>query len=313
MTEHPDKPLVIAAIGDVHNQWEAEDRTALHHLGVDLALFVGDFGNEAVEVVADIAALDLPFAAITGNHDAWYTATAWGRKRAPYDPRREDRVQQQLDLLGAADVGYGKRDFPEWGLSVVGGRPFSWGGPEWRNGKFYRDRYGINNFEESAARIIAAAKQTACDTLIFLGHNGPLGLGDRPEDPCGKDWEPLGGDFGDRDLTTAIAQVRDWGKTIPLVVFGHMHHSLRHTQTQQRQAVFVSPEGTIYLNAAAVPRIIDSGGRRLRNFCRISVQGETVETIDLVWVDGRGAIASRQSFYPSASTKKEISSPSFPA
>lgn len=291
MAKNLNQSLTIAVVGDVHNQWDADDRAALQNLGVDLALFVGDFGNESVEVVAEIALLDLPFAAITGNHDAWYTASAWGRKHAPYNAQEEDRVQQQLDLLGEAQVGYGKRDFPQFGLSVVGGRPFSWGGPEWRNSTFYRDRYGVGSFEESAARIVAAAKETACDTLVFLGHNGPFGLGDRPEDPCGKDWEPIGGDFGDRDLTEAISRVRDWGKTIPLVTFGHMHHNLRHTRTQQRQAVCTSPEGTVYLNAAAVPRIIDSGGRRLRNFCLVSLQGGTVEEISLVWADRHGAIA----------------------
>jgi hypothetical protein len=31
----------------------------------------GDFGNEAISLVADIAGLDLPKAAILGNHDAW--------------------------------------------------------------------------------------------------------------------------------------------------------------------------------------------------------------------------------------------------
>ncbi|MFN7522248.1 MAG: metallophosphoesterase, partial [Aphanizomenon sp.] len=74
------KSVKIAVIGDVHDQWEAEDGIALQHLGVDLALFVGDFGNESVEVVKAIASLDLPKAAVMGNHDAWYSATEWGRK-----------------------------------------------------------------------------------------------------------------------------------------------------------------------------------------------------------------------------------------
>lgn len=59
------------------------DAAALYHLGVDLALFVGDFGNEAVALVQQIADLDLPKAVILGNHDAWYSATAWGAKNAP--------------------------------------------------------------------------------------------------------------------------------------------------------------------------------------------------------------------------------------
>jgi hypothetical protein len=107
------KPLIkIAVVGDIHDLWEAEDAIALKHLGVDLMLFVGDFGNESVDIVRMIASIDLPKAAIMGNHDAWYSASEWGRKRCPYDRTKEDRVQQQLDLLGNTHVGYGKLDFP---------------------------------------------------------------------------------------------------------------------------------------------------------------------------------------------------------
>lgn len=37
----------------------------------DLAIFVGDFGNEDVEIVKKVADLELPKAVILGNHDAW--------------------------------------------------------------------------------------------------------------------------------------------------------------------------------------------------------------------------------------------------
>ena len=41
--------IKIAVIGDIHDQWEEEDGLALKSLGVDLVLFVGDFGDESVE------------------------------------------------------------------------------------------------------------------------------------------------------------------------------------------------------------------------------------------------------------------------
>ncbi|MEM6436649.1 MAG: TIGR04168 family protein, partial [Cyanobacteria bacterium P01_D01_bin.115] len=233
-TSMQDRALRIAVIGDVHDQWDEADISALHSLEIDLALFVGDFGNEAVAVVRSIAGLSLPKAAIFGNHDAWYTATPWGRKKCPYDRATEDWVQLQMELLGDADVGYGKRDFPQLGLTVIGGRPFSWGGSEWKYEAFYRDRYGIHNFAESLARIKQAVDDAAFDTLIFMGHCGPTGLGDTPESPCGRDWPPIGGDFGDPDLAAAIAYAQQQGKTVPLVTFGHMHHALRHRQDRQR-------------------------------------------------------------------------------
>jgi len=289
--------IKIAVVGDIHDQWEADDGIALQRLDVDLVLFVGDFGNESVEVVRAIAALDISKAAIFGNHDAWYTATDWGRKKCPYDRKKEDWVQQQMDLLGETHVGYGKLDFPALNLTVVGSRPFSWGGSVWKNADFYRERFGVRSFEESTTRMVAAANSAAYETVIFLGHNGPVGLGDRAEDPCGKDWQPLGGDFGDPDLTDAIAQVRAAGKRIPLVTFGHMHHNLRHTKQQLRTAIYTSPEGTIYLNAASVPRIIQNGSDRRRNFSIVSLKAGVVSQISLIWVGKDFSVASEQILY----------------
>ncbi|MGF1498115.1 MAG: TIGR04168 family protein [Elainellaceae cyanobacterium] len=276
--------LKIAVIGDVHDLWESEDRDALHHLGVDLALFVGDFGNEAVEVVEAIAQLDLPKAAIMGNHDAWYNATTWGRRKCPYDPQKENWVQRQLDALGEAHVGYGKLDLPKLGLSVVGGRPFSWGGPEWKHEKFYQDWYGVNNAQESIERIVGAVKSTAFFTVLFIGHTGPQGLGDRPEDLCGRDWRPIGGDYGDPDLAAAIAQARTLGKSVPLVTFGHMHHSLRHRKDREREKIAVQ-DGIVYLNAASVPRIVEKGGDRRRNFSIVQLEHGVVTQCSLIWLN----------------------------
>jgi uncharacterized protein (TIGR04168 family) len=280
-----DRTLTIAVVGDVHDRWEDADEIALKHLGVDLVLFVGDFGNESVPIVQKISQVDLPKAAILGNHDAWYTATEWGRKKCPYDRHKENRVQQQLDLLGPHHVGYSALDFPQLGLAVVGSRPFSWGGSKWKYSDFYREWYGVASFEESIDRIVSAATDTVCDTLIFIGHTGPKGLGDLPEDPCGRDWEPRGGDYGDPDFQAAIDRVRQSGKTIPLVAFGHMHHQLRHTKKQLRRCIHVSPEETVYLNAAHVPRIVSTPMGTLRNFSLVSLQSGIVRQISRVWVD----------------------------
>jgi len=293
---HHDKPIKIAVVGDIHDSWDADDAIALKHLNVDLVLFVGDFGNESVEVVRAIADIDIPKAAIFGNHDAWYSASDWGRKQCPYDRTQEDWVQEQIDLLGTSEVGYGKLDFPALNLSVVGSRPFSWGGDVWKNARFYCERFGITNFKESTARIVAAARSTAFDTVIFLGHNGPVGLGDRPEDACGKDWDPVGGDYGDPDLAAAIAQTRNLGKVIPLVTFGHMHHRLRHVRQRQRTPVFVD-QGTVYLNAANVPRLVQTETGRHRNFSLVFLQAGAVSEASLVWLNQNFTMVSQQILY----------------
>ena len=186
MLKKQPQTVKIAIVGDVHDQWDDRDEIALTHLGVDLVLFVGDFGNEAVEVVSRIAALKIPKATIFGNHDAWYTASDWGRSKRPYDPLFEDRVQQQMNLLGDTCVGYGKLDFPEINVSVIGSRPFSWGGPSWKYSDFYEERYGIDNFAASTQRIVEMGESATCEHIIAIGHNGPTGLGEDPESICGK-------------------------------------------------------------------------------------------------------------------------------
>ncbi len=258
--------MTIAVIGDIHDQWHPVDHRLLHQLGADLVLFVGDFGNEVVDLVALLAQLDLPKACILGNHDAFYTASEWGRKKAPYDHRLEDRVQRQLELLGASHVGYGYCDFPEWHLSVVGARPFSWGGRDWKNPDFYRDRYGIANYAESVERIATMSSKAAFRTQIFLGHNGPQGLGDQQWAICGKDWQPVGGDHGDPDFAEVLAIAHSRGIHIPLVTFGHMHHRLRQCD-RPRDMVVVNQWGTVFFNAAFVPRV--RGEDRL--FCLVSL------------------------------------------
>ena len=297
MTIYQKKPITIAVVGDVHEQWEEADNSALEGLGVDLVLFVGDFGNESVPIVRKISQLSVPKAVIMGNHDAWYTASGWGRKKCPYDRSKEDWLQDQLDILGDLHVGYSKLDFPQFNLSVVGSRPYSWGGPEWKNKGFLSDRYQVSSFKDSTEKIMSAVQETSEQNVIFLGHNGPAGLGRDPEDICGKDWQPIGGDHGDPDLSQAIAQSSDLGKKIPLVTFGHMHHRLRHTRSRLRTRVVTNAEQTVFLNAACVPRVIEENGHKLRNFSLVSLDNNTVTDIASVWVDAQGAIATKESLY----------------
>lgn len=61
----------IAIVGDIHDLWDRRDEAALECLAPDAVLFVGDIGEEAVDVVREIAAFPAPKAVILGNHDAW--------------------------------------------------------------------------------------------------------------------------------------------------------------------------------------------------------------------------------------------------
>ena len=290
---HNKEQIQIAVVGDVHNQWDERDEKALQHLGVDLVLFVGDFGNEAVEVVRQIAGIEIPKAVVMGNHDAWYSASSWGRQKAPYDRSVEDRVQQQLDLLGESHVGFSKLDFANYGLSVVGSRPFSWGGSTWRNAQFYSDRYNVKSFAESTQKMLISAREATQDNIIMVGHNGPYGLGNKTESICGRDWKPDGGDYGDPDLQQAISEIRSMGKSVPLVTFGHMHHALKHPSGKRRTIIDVRDD-TVYLNAACVPRVVKSDRGLKRSFSLVSFDRGIVREISLVWLDSDFKIESEE-------------------
>lgn len=294
MTQPPRSapPATIAIVGDIHDQWSSADEQALLSLGVDLVLFVGDFGNESLPTVRQVAQLPLPKAIAFGNHDAWYTATPWGQKRCPYDRQTDSWFQAQWDLLEEFHVGYRSLDFSELQLSVVGGRPFSWGGPNWFLSEFYDTHFGVRSMEESRDRIGAALESATYDHIIVLSHNGPAGLGDQPEDICGKDWRPIGGDYGDRDLTEAIAATPH--RRPSLVAFGHMHHHLRHRRDRLRQRLVRDDHNCLYLNAAAVPREKSTIDGSQHQFSLARVMDNAVQDISSVWVTPNGEIVSQE-------------------
>ena len=155
----------------------------------------------------------------------------------------------------------------------------------WKKKFFYRDRFNGNSFAESTERINQAIASTAHETIIFLGHNGPTGLGTEEHSICGKDWKPIGGDYGDPDFAEAIAYSYQLAKTVPLVTFGHMHHHLRHTSSRNREAIATNDMGTLFVNAALTPRIIQIEGIVHRNFSIVNLEHGQVTKVAIVWLN----------------------------
>ena len=70
-------------------------------------LFVGDIANEAVGLVRQIAALDLPKAVIFRQPRCLVTQPPTGaRKQCPYNRAQKTRVLHQLATLGQPHGGY---------------------------------------------------------------------------------------------------------------------------------------------------------------------------------------------------------------
>lgn len=307
--ELPARLCRIVCVGDIHGQWNENDEAALCALKPDLALFVGDYGNEDVRVtrrIADFAASSsFGVATVFGNHDAFFTASFTGRKRAPYDKNTTCRVTDQMKMLAPYDVSYKSVGFDNIRLSVCGGRAFSVGGPNWKYKDFYRRFVGIDGMKHSARKMTEAVERSQYNTVVFLSHSGPLGLGDQPSDPCGKDWgENPGGDYGDEDLREAIEKARADGIRIPLTVFGHMHKTLLGNRGN-RTMVKTEPDGnsggeTVMVNAAVVPRhkIGPESSTSVHHFQVVEIgEGGYVDSVNETWVTPAGEVAQSTTIF----------------
>jgi len=269
----------LTVVGDVHRWWRPADSAFLERTRPDLSLFVGDLGDEDVEMVRLIADLSVEKAIILGNHDAWQS---FGRKTST------GKLRESLDILADDHIAYAVREVPQAGISVVGARPFSWGGQSLRSPELYDEIYGIRTMRQSAAAIVDAARSAHHRDLVILAHNGPIGLGSETHDIFGKDFGKPGGDWGDRDLALALQRIEGMGLTVRAVIAGHMHHRLLHPRGSERTR-FVRRKGTLFLNSAFVPRVRQAeDGAELSYFLRTRWQSGECVGIEEVWVDLHG-------------------------
>lgn len=262
----PPVPATLTVVGDVHRWWRAADSVYLERSRPDLAMFVGDLGDEDVEMVQRIAAIPIAKAVILGNHDAWQSFA----HKTP-----TAKLRESLELLGDDHIAYTVREVPAAGVSVIGARPFSWGGQSLRSPELYDQIYGIHTTKQSAAAIVDAARHAQHRDLVILAHNGPLGLSPESHDIWGKDFGKPGGDWGDRDLALALQRIENMGLRVRAVIAGHMHQKLAFPRGGERVR-YVRRGETLFLNPAIVPRVRQEAAR-----------GEVSFFLGTMWVQGR--------------------------
>jgi len=274
----------ILVVGDIHGHWRDADTEFLHRARPDMVLFVGDLGDEDVDMVRRVAAVQVPKAVILGNHDAWASFSK---------DRPTPQLRDSLAALGDDHLAYRVRELPAAGLSMLGARPFSWGGRSLRSANVYGDLFGVRTVEDSVRRIVDAARGAHHRDLLILAHNGPTGLSGRPTDIYGKDFgRSPSGDWGDRDLERAIARIRDMQLRVRCVVAGHMHHRVARPRGEERVR-FVRRDGVLYVNPAVVPRLRKLGDVEVAHYMRMTwKRGELLE-IDEIWVDAHGTTCDR--------------------
>ncbi len=284
--------LRLGVVGDVHLELDGVDVEQLDARGYDALLFVGDLAvyshRAGLSVAREIARLTTPTYVIPGNHDA---ANAFQMAAEVLEADvllpllnvgQVVREQQLATALGGATVvGYSlHRLLAPWGrVDLVAARPHSAGGAHLAFRPHLSATYGIDDLDASAAKLTGLVDESTADEIVFLAHNGPAGLGDRPDDIWGCDFRRDGGDFGDPDLRVAVEYARERGKRVRAVVAGHMHHQLRGGG-QRRWRVL--RDGTLYLNAARVPRIFARGERILRHHVELVIEPDRVEAREVL-------------------------------
>ncbi len=261
--------IKLAVVGDLHGSWVDQDHELLMKLQPDGVLFVGDLSDGDVKLIKSISKIDLPTAVILGNHDRGLD-------------RKGDILRTQLNLLGSKHCGWSQRNWDKPPIEIVGARPCSSGGP-FRLSQSVEAVYGHVSFENSVDKIVdAASKASSNKPLLILAHSGPSGLGSEPESICGRDWKLPAIDWGDKDLEIAINTIQ-CNRKIDIVVFGHMHHSLRRNNGVRNTFCF-DKKGTAYLNSACVPRRgLDSRGNLLCHFSWIEFAKSTLQFVSHRW------------------------------
>ncbi|MFZ9881780.1 MAG: TIGR04168 family protein, partial [Phycisphaerales bacterium] len=106
-------------------------------------------GDEDPALVREIAGVAAPKVVMLGNHDAWQSCS---------NKKVTAALRDSLEALGDDHLAYRVRDVHEARISVVGARPFSWGGPSLRAAEVYQELYGFHTMRQSAVRIVEAVR-----------------------------------------------------------------------------------------------------------------------------------------------------------
>ncbi len=238
-------------------------------------MFVGDLSEGEFTITKAICEIPIPTAVILGNHDRGNDDSG-------------SLLRSQLRILGDIHCGWRQRNWDSPPIAVIGARPCSSGGGFYLS-KSVKAVFGPITMQESAKRITKAARNVPEDwPLVILAHSGPSGLGSDKYSPCGRDWKAPEIDWGDLDLAEAIKEIRKT-RLPDLVVFGHMHHELSRGKGI-RNTFFKDSFGTVFLNAACVPRRgFDSNGRIISHYTWVE------------FVDSKLSLAAHRWFYPDAS------------
>jgi uncharacterized protein (TIGR04168 family) len=280
----------IGVIGDLHSAWDEIDVDYFNGSRYPLLLFTGDLGGsgarDGLRIAKSLSHLTRPALVMLGNNDV----EQYARVAAELTYRRS-RAGLMGDLRSepppppgsghAETCGYSSHHVRLGAeeLTIIAGRPFAMGGSELSFSRALEESYGVQSLADSTARLKELVDGASTRDLLFLSHNGPSGLGGQPSSLWGSDFRREGGDWGDADLTGAIAHARARERRTLAVIAGHMHWSLKGGGLRESR---LERAGTLYVNAARVPRIVVTDGQRKRHHLALSMKDGRASVQDVV-------------------------------
>jgi len=276
----------FAIIGDLHTHWDSVDLHQFAAVDHDLLFFTGDLGGgtqeSSLRLAQSMAQLKQPTLVMPGNNDtgdinrlAAELAHQKGLNRLLSITRNTSSQNSTIQLCGYSEnrIRIGDRE-----ISLIAARPHSMGGPELTFPDYMLENYNISSMANSVERLMKLVDDAA-EEIIFLSHNGPVGLGDQPDDMWGCDFKDDGGDWGDPDLAQVIDHARHNGKQVSAVIAGHMH--LRTKQGVERPWQ-QNRDGTLFINAARVPRIFSDKHNVYRHHVLLTISENDLQAEEVL-------------------------------
>lgn len=292
----------IAVIGDLHGRYTSLDNDHLQAAGFDLTLFVGDLGsgtlNNGLQMIRTISRLRVPGLVLPGNNDAPHLAELNAELAFQSGKSELFRLMGPTGRRGVEPCGFSLHELQteHGGVSLIAARPCAMGGSECSFSDQLLRNHNIGSLEASLVKLKELVDSASHENVMFLAHNGPLGLGGDPHDLWGRDFTlrhrpDAPADWGDNDLRVAIDYARETGRRVIGVVAGHMHRNERHPRP-----LFVRQGPTAYINCAHVPRVRSNGARQEHHYVelRLDLRAERAIEVTERWV----SLGSRPSVPP---------------
>lgn len=269
----------IAVIGDLHGYWDLADNRYFAESNFDLLLFVGDLGSgtrrNGVEVIAALSKLTIGGLVLPGNNDAEHLAhlaAEWGHQSGKAELFR---IVGSTGRVGVMPCGFSSHllSTRRGEVTLIAGRPCSMGGSVFSFSEEVSRNFGVSDLEASTVAMKRLIDESSTEALIFVGHNGPFGLGSGEGALWARDFrlpseleEQAPDDWGDRDLQEAIEYAIRKGKRVDGVIAGHMHRAPHRGATWATER-----HGTTYINPAVVPRIVGSPEGQMHHFVEVEL------------------------------------------